>query len=43
MSLPVGARLAGPAVIEQNDATTVLDPGLAAEVDSLGSLLVTRA
>jgi N-methylhydantoinase A len=43
MSLPVGARFAGPAVIEQNDATTVLDPGLAAEVDSLGNLLVTRA
>jgi N-methylhydantoinase A len=43
MSLPVGARLAGPAVIEQNDATTVLDPGLVAEVDSLGNLLVTRA
>jgi N-methylhydantoinase A len=43
MSLPVGARLARPAVIEQNDATTVLDPGLAAEVDSLGNPLVTRA
>jgi hypothetical protein len=26
MSLPVGARLASPAVIEQNDATTALRP-----------------
>jgi N-methylhydantoinase A len=43
MSLPADARLAGPAVIEQSDATTVLDPGLVADVDSLGNLLVTRA
>ena len=43
LSLPAGARLAGPAIIEQNDATTVLDPGLVAGVDSFGNLLVTRA
>jgi N-methylhydantoinase A len=43
LSLPAGARLAGPAIIEQNDATTVLDPGLVADVDGFGNLLVTRA
>jgi N-methylhydantoinase A len=43
LSLPAGACLAGPAIIEQADATTVLDPGLVAEVDSFGNLLVTRA
>ena len=43
LSLPAGARLAGPAIIEQADATTVLDPGLVADVDRLGNLLVTRA
>jgi N-methylhydantoinase A len=43
LSLPVGARLTGPAVIEQDDATTVLDPGLVADVDRFGNLLVARA
>ena len=43
LSLPAAASLAGPAVIEQSDATTVLDPGLVADVDSFGNLLVTRA
>jgi len=41
--LPAHAHLAGPAIIEQNDATTVLDPSLAADVDGFGNLLVRRA
>lgn len=39
--LPVGARLEGPAVVEEADSTTVLPPGAAAEVDSWANLLVT--
>jgi len=31
--LPPGARFAGPAIIEQLDATTVVPPGATAEVD----------
>jgi N-methylhydantoinase A len=36
-----GARLAGPAIVEQMDATTVIEPGDRARVDSLGNLLIT--
>ena len=31
--LPVGARLTGPAIVEQLDSTTVVPPGWRAEVD----------
>ncbi|MGL4495890.1 MAG: hydantoinase/oxoprolinase family protein, partial [Beijerinckiaceae bacterium] len=40
LSLPVGARVTGPAILEQPDATVVLDPGLAARVDEYGNLIV---
>ena len=43
LNLPVGAEIAGPAILEQNDATIVVDPGLVATVDSLGNLLLARA
>jgi N-methylhydantoinase A len=36
-----GARIHGPAIVEQMDATVVLDPGAAGEVDELGNLVVT--
>ncbi|MBI4278176.1 MAG: hydantoinase/oxoprolinase family protein [Armatimonadetes bacterium] len=39
--LPVGARLAGPAVIEQPDATIIVEPGMAAEVDGGRNLRLT--
>ncbi len=39
--LPVGARLAGPAVVEEPDSTTVLPPGAVAEVDPRANLLVS--
>jgi N-methylhydantoinase A len=43
LALPVGALIEGPAVLEQPDATTVVDPGLAARVDAFGNLIVERA
>ncbi len=43
LALPVGAVVQGPAILEQPDATTVLDPGLAARVDAFGNLIVERA
>ena len=42
LDLPVGTIVAGPAVLEQPDATTVVDPGLAARVDELGNLIIER-
>ncbi len=42
LDLPVGARIAGPAILEQPDATTVVDPGLAARVDGFGNVIVER-
>ncbi len=41
-ALPLGAVISGPAVIEQMDATTVLEPGTRARVDTLGNLRITR-
>ena len=41
--LPRCARVRGPAVLEQTDATTVIAPGDVAQVDRLGNLLVTVA
>jgi len=41
--LPVGAEIAGPAILEQPDATIVVDPGLAARVDRLGNVIMARA
>jgi N-methylhydantoinase A len=38
--LPVGARLLGPAIVEEPESTTVLPPGASAEVDRWANLLV---
>jgi N-methylhydantoinase A len=38
--LTPGAQIAGPAIIQQADATTVLEPGSAAVVDALGNLRI---
>jgi N-methylhydantoinase A len=43
LDLPVGTTIEGPAVLEQPDATTVVDPGLVARVDRFGNLLIERA
>jgi N-methylhydantoinase A len=42
LDLPVGEIVFGPAILEQDDATIVVDPGLRAVVDSLGNLIVER-
>jgi N-methylhydantoinase A len=38
--LPVGVRIEGPAVVEQPDATTWLDPRASAVTDEFGNLVV---
>ena len=39
--LPAAAAFDGPAIIEQLDCTTVVEPGNRVEVDALGNLVVT--
>ncbi len=39
--LPDGVTIAGPAIVEQTDATTVIDPGAMARVDAFGNLIIT--
>jgi N-methylhydantoinase A len=38
--LPAGARIGGPAILEQADATTVIEPGLAGRINPMGDLIV---
>ena len=40
-ALAEGTRIAGPAVLQQADATTILEPGSAAVVDALGNLRIS--
>jgi N-methylhydantoinase A len=37
-----GARLTGPAIVEQFDATTVLPPGWSAHLDGFGNIVAER-
>ena len=37
---PEGARFTGPAIIEQLDSTTVVDPGAQVELDAIGNLIL---
>jgi N-methylhydantoinase A len=41
--LPAGAEFAGPAVVEQLDATTVVEPGDRARMDAQGNLVIDIA
>jgi N-methylhydantoinase A len=41
--LEVGASIAGPAIVEQFDATTVIPPGWTARVDGLRNLILEKA
>ncbi len=41
--LPPGARIAGPAIVEQFDATTAVPPGWRGAVDGFGNLVLTHA
>jgi N-methylhydantoinase A len=43
LDLPAGANIRGPAILEQPDATTVIEPGLAGRIDTLGNLIVEPA
>jgi N-methylhydantoinase A len=40
-SLPAGASFEGPAIVEQLDSTTVVPPGVAAEVDEYRNIRMT--
>ena len=42
LGLPVGARIAGPAILEQPDTTIFIEPDLCGEVDRLGNLVIAR-
>ena len=39
-SLPLGAVIEGPAIVEQSDSTLVLDPGTTSRVDEYGNIVV---
>ena len=41
-TLPAGAALSGPAVVEEFDSTTVVHPGFTVSVDDLGNLVIER-
>jgi N-methylhydantoinase A len=41
--LPKKSRIAGPAIIEQPDATTVIEPEMECDVDSSGNLIIREA
>ncbi|WP_257170414.1 hydantoinase/oxoprolinase family protein [Bradyrhizobium sp. SRS-191] len=43
LDLPVGTEVAGPAILEQPDATTVIAPGFKARVDQFGNVIVERS
>jgi N-methylhydantoinase A len=40
LKLPIGAQLRGPAIVQQIDATTMIEPGAAALVDPIGNLRI---
>lgn len=40
--LLAGQRIAGPAIVEQMDSTTLIPPGTTAEVDEIGSLILRK-
>jgi N-methylhydantoinase A len=42
LELPVGARIPGPAVLEQPDATIFVEPDLEGEVDRFGNFIIAR-
>ncbi|MGR3780782.1 MAG: hydantoinase/oxoprolinase family protein [Albimonas sp.] len=42
LDLPVEAVVPGPAILEQPDATVVVDPDLAARIDRFGNVIVER-
>ncbi len=43
LELPAGATVEGPAILEQPDATTAIEPGLSGRIDALGNLILEPA
>jgi N-methylhydantoinase A len=43
LALPEGATVPGPAVLEQPDATTLIEPGQQGRVDRFGNLILERS
>jgi N-methylhydantoinase A len=43
VDLRPGMRFDGPAIVEQDDCTTVVEPGMVTRVDAFGNLLVEMA
>lgn len=43
LDLPVDAHVPGPAILEQGDATTVVEPGQTARVDDNGNVIIEPA
>ncbi|HYM32275.1 MAG TPA: hydantoinase/oxoprolinase family protein, partial [Candidatus Cybelea sp.] len=42
LDLPVGARIQGPALLEQPDATIFVEPDLQGDVDRFGNFIISR-
>ena len=42
-ALRAGNRLEGPAIVNQYDSTTVIPPGIAANVDRFGNIVIEAA
>lgn len=40
MKLPVGARIEGPAIIEQSDSATLIEPGAYVTIDQFGNIVI---
>ena len=43
LDLPIGAKILGPAILEQPDTTIFIDPKLAGEVDGFGNIVIRWA
>lgn len=43
LSLPVGARIPGPAILEQPDTTVLIEPDLTGVIDELGNTIIERS
>ncbi len=43
LSLPVGARIPGPAILEQPDTTVLIEPDLTGLIDELGNTIIERS
>lgn len=42
LSLPIGAQLVGPAILEQPDTTVLIEPGLVGRVDEFGNTIIEQ-